>query len=342
MNKPVANPRAYIAGTSADLEGTLRKGLEFVDWETLVPKGSRVFIKPNFTYPHHKEGITTTPAVLEKLLDIVSTRAGTITVGESDGGNHSFTADEAFRGHDMPRICEKFGVKLVNLSSLPSRVVEEPVAGKKVKVRLPELLLNDVDCFISVPVLKVHTMTSITLSIKNLWGCHPDTMRCLEHQDLSWKLSLITKSVRPRLVVIDATYGLDGHGPMFGEAKKLDMLIVGDNPVATDALGAALMGMPLSRVEHIRIAEKAGLGTTDLNALILNEKWQKYRMQFTYKRTMVDWLSRLLFVSDALARFVLASPVTPLIYKVATKFRNSSERQVAGEIGNREKPPNPR
>lgn len=337
MNKPGANPRAYIARTSGDLDGTLRKALEFVDWKTLVPEGSRVFIKPNFTYPYYKEGITTTPAVLDNLLQELRQRTGTITIGESDGGNHSFTADEAFLGHDMPRICEKYGVRLVNLSRLPSRIVEETIAGKKVRVRLPDLLLDEVDCFISVPVLKVHTMTSITLSIKNLWGCHPDTMRCLEHQDLSWKLALITKKLKPRLIVVDATYGLDGHGPMFGEAKKLDMLIVGNNPVVTDTLGAALMGMPLSRVEHVRIAEKAGLGSTDLKAVTLNDAWEKYRMQFTYKRTKVDWMSRLLFESDALARFVLTSPVTPLIYKVATKFRNSSERRVAGEIQNREK-----
>ena len=131
-------------------------------------------------------------------------------------------------------------------------------------------------------------------------------------------------------------YGLDGHGPMYGEAKKLDMLLVGDNPVATDALGAALMGMALRRVEHIRIAEKAGLGTTDLNALVLNDDWKKYAVQFAYKRTTVDWLSRLLFESDALARFVLKSPVTPLIYKVAALLRNTREREVAGDMGKKD------
>lgn len=32
--------------------------------------------------------------------------------------------------------------------------------GKRVKVQLPNLLLDGIDCFISVPVLKVHVMTA--------------------------------------------------------------------------------------------------------------------------------------------------------------------------------------
>ena len=60
-------------------------------------------------------------------------------------------------------------------------IEEEMIWGerKKVKVQLPNLLLEEIDCFISVPVLKVHVMTGVTLSIKNLWECHPDTMRGL-------------------------------------------------------------------------------------------------------------------------------------------------------------------
>lgn len=42
---------------------------------------------------------------------------------------------------------------------------------KRVKVQLPKLLLEEIDCLISVPVLKVHVMTTVTLSTKNLWGC---------------------------------------------------------------------------------------------------------------------------------------------------------------------------
>ena len=63
---------------------------------------------------------------------------------------------------------------------------------------------------------------------------------------------------------MDAKYALDGHGPMYGEAKRLDMILSSNNPVVIDSLGTAIMGIPLETAEHILIAEKEGLGITDL------------------------------------------------------------------------------
>ncbi len=259
-----------------DLKKDIFKSLEFINWKEYVKKDSTVFIKPNFTFPYYKEGITTSPELLKNLLEIIKERTDNIIVGESDGGNHSFSADDAFKGHNMYEICRKTNVDLVNLSKLPSMSIEDKIQGKKVKIQLPKLLLEEVDCFISVPVLKVHVMTKVTLSIKNLWGCYPDTMRCLHHKNLSYKLSLITKLHNPKIVIIDRTYALDGHGPMYGEAKKTDIIISSNNPVAADSIGAAIIGIELKKAEHIRIAEKERLGTTNLEEVEINKDWRKF------------------------------------------------------------------
>ena len=47
---------------------------------------------------------------------------------------------------------------------------------------------------------------------------------------------------------MDAKYALDGHGPMYGEAKRMDMILASNNPVVIDALGTAIMGIPLEIV----------------------------------------------------------------------------------------------
>jgi uncharacterized protein (DUF362 family) len=315
-----------------DLKEDLHKSLEFVKWKDCIKKDSTVFLKPNFTFPYYKEGITTSPELIKYLLEILKDRADNVILGESNGGNHSFTADDAFKGHNMPEICKETGVELVNLSKMPSRFVEEPIQGKKVKVLLPELLLDDIDCFISVPVLKVHVMTNVTLSMKNLWGCYPDTMRCLHHKNLSHKLTLITKSLNPKLVVMDGIYALDGHGPMYGEAKRLDLLLSSNNPVAIDSLGANLMGIPVEKAEHILIAEKEGLGTTNIGNIKVNDDWEKFKMQFSVNKTVIDSLSTLLFESETLAKIVMDSPVTPLIYSCAKYLRNSDEQEVVSEM----------
>ena len=44
---------------------------------------------------------------------------------------------------------------------------------------------------------------------------------------------------------MDAKYALDGHGPMYGESKRLEMILASNNPVVIDSLGTAIMGIPI-------------------------------------------------------------------------------------------------
>lgn len=326
---------AYISKIH-DLSDNLQSSLDFIRWKDQVKKGSTVFIKPNFTYPFYKEGITTTPELLALLLEILKDRAGHVIVGESNGGNHSFTADDSFLGHKMHEICKKSGASLVNLSDLPRTRVEEDIQGKRVWVELPELLLNEVDSFISVPVLKVHVMTELTLSIKNLWGCYPDTMRCLHHKHLAYKLALLTKLLGPRLVIIDGIYALDGHGPMYGTPRKTNLLIAANNPVVADSLGAHIMGIPLLKVRHILLAEREGLGTTDLDKVTMNTRLEPFQMQFSVDKTFIDNLSVPLFNSEIIAKLVMDSPLKSLTYTAAKFLRNSDEHEVARQMKNQD------
>jgi len=331
-------PRVFLDRTGDDVKASLELGLQFIKWDHYVNKKSTVFIKPNFTFPRHIEGVTTSPELLRGLLQILKGSAGRVIVGESDGANHAFTAEESFAGHHMYDICKEAGAELVSLSKMPSTIVESTVLGKRVKVQLPDLLLQDTDCFISVPVFKVHAMTTLTLSLKNSWGCIPDTMRCLLHQNLSHKLALIADRLKPRIVILDGSYSLNKHGPMYGEPVKTDVLLVADNTVAADAVGAMIMGFSPRSIKHIATAEKAGLGPLSLADIEINTDWSRFKRRFQIKRTLIDRASSLLFYSNTLARLVMNSPFTPLIYTIAGYFRSSDEKQVAGQLGNRRYP----
>ncbi len=232
------------------------------------------------------------------------------------------------------KYAEDVGVELVNLSKLPSRFIESKIQGKIVKVQLPKLLLNDVDCFISVPTLKVHVMTQVSLGMKNLWGCYPDTMRGLRHQNLAYKLVLLAKLLNPRITIIDGLYSLDGHGPMFGEPVKTDIIIAANNVVVADTLGTQIMKMPLKKVKHIHIAEKEGIGTTKLETVNINVGWERYCRQFQVRKTILDNASMLLFQSDIAARLVMDSPFTPIIYRLAGSLRSADEKTIVSQLGN--------
>lgn len=330
--------RVFLDRAGDDVKASLERGLQFIKWDRYVNNKSTVFIKPNFTFPRHIEGVTTSPELLRCLLQLLKGSAARVIVGESDGANHAFTAEESFAGHHMYEICKETGAELISLSKMPATTVESTVLGKRVKVQLPDLLLQDVDCFISVPVFKVHAMTTVTLSLKNSWGCIPDTMRCLLHQDLSHKLALIAGRLKPRIVILDGLYALDKHGPMYGEPVKTDVLLVSDNTVAADAVGAMVMGFSPRSIKHMAIAHKAGLGPLSLADIELNTDWSKFKRQFQIERTLIDRASGLLFYSNTLSRLVMNSRLTPLIYKIAGFLRSSDEKRVAGQLGNRRNP----
>ncbi len=338
MNENKAKCRVFLERADSDVKASLQRGLQYIEWDRYVNSKSTVFIKPNFTFPRHIEGVTTSPELLRSLLQLLKGKAGRVILGESDGANHAFTAEEALEGHGMYDICKEEGAEAVSLSGMPSTTIESSVLGKKVQVQLPDLLLHDIDCFISVPVFKVHAMTTVTLSLKNSWGCVPDTMRCLLHQDLAHKLALIADRLKPRIVIIDGLYSLDKHGPMYGEAVRTDLLLVSDNTVAADALGATIMGFTPSHISHLAMAGKAGLGPLALTDMEVNADWSRYRRQFQIERTLIDRASSLLFHSGMLAKIVMDSALTPLIYKVVGLFRSSDEKRVAGQLGSHRYP----
>ena len=324
--------RAYIGDIGEDPGSNLQKGLEFMHWDRYIDRHTRVFVKPNFTFPYYREGVTTTPELLRHLLKILTSKAGKVTLGESDGGNNSFKVEDAFKGHNMYQISEETGVELVNLSNLPSEKIESKVAGKKIKVNLPRILLEETDCFISVPALKVHVITTVSLSLKNSWGCIPDTMRCLQHQNLDYKLALIAQILKPKIVVIDGTYALNKHGPMFGDPVKANLVLLADNSLLADSMGATVMGFSPRDLKHLAVAEQAGIGSLDLMDAEINRDWRPYQRHFEVRKTMIDRLSSILFYSDALAKLVIDSPITPAIYKVAGMLRSPEEKDVAGQM----------
>jgi len=61
---------AYVSKFT-DIHKNINESLNFIHWIELIKSDSTVFIKPNFTYPFYKEGITTNPLFLKEILAII-------------------------------------------------------------------------------------------------------------------------------------------------------------------------------------------------------------------------------------------------------------------------------
>lgn len=312
---------------SSDYEENLHQALKAVDWKNSLNQNAPIYIKPNFTAPIHRPGVTTCPSILEALVDALKEVSSEVVIVESDGGNNSFKAEDSFRGHGVDSIVKRTGAKSMSLSKCDSIWISETVAGRRVKVQVPKFVVEEPFSFVSLAALKIHAMTSVTLTIKNLWGCVPNPMRVLYHSDLSRKLALLMKIWNPTIAIIDGTYGLDEHGPMFGAPRKMDLLIASNNPVVADAIGASIMGYRPRDIHHIRVAEDEGLGTTDLSQVALEGNWQEYRQCFSLKRTTLDYLSFIPFHNSVFASILFDSPFSALARRMVDIVRTEDEKE---------------
>ncbi len=311
----------------------IQKGLKFVESHEIINKDSTIFIKPNLTDVVHSPGITTTPLMIKAVIEAFSPLVKKIFVGESDGGNYSYSADTSLKNHGVFDVARDYpNVEVVNLSKLPRTRISEKVCGRKVWVDLPDLLLNDIDCLVSVPVLKAHAMTHGTFSIKNLWGCYPDPMRLLYHKDLDYKLALINKLVKNRIQIIDGFWALDGHGPMEGTPVITNKILIANNPVAADASAAYLMGLDKSKIGHLAITEEFGLGTSDITKIKFNKDISTEKLKkFTPYKIKLDYFSVICFKSVLFSKLVLTSPLTPLIYSLVNLTRTTEKKSYWAE-----------
>ena len=313
------------------LEGDVRSAFERLHWRDYIKSDTKVFVKPNFTLPFFKPGVTTHGSVIEATLAVLKDRASEVLIGEADGGYGSYTAEFALINHGIPEICRRTGTTMVNISQMARSKVTERINRKLITVTIGKELL-DVDESISLPVLKVHAVTKVSLSIKNLWGCHPDTLRLLDHKNLDEKLTLIAKSINLRFALIDGIYGLNVHGPIDGVPVKVGVIMLGDNPVATDATACRLMGFDPTRIKHIRVAAGEGLGSYKKDDIHLLEDLTIFKQQFCIEPSIVDRLGALTFRSSLISKVVFDSPLTKPIYRLTGRTHRRKIEKLGDEI----------
>jgi len=323
--------KVHISKVKDNSRISLINGLEWIGWRGIIKSDSTVFIKPNLTWPVYRRGVITSPELLKNLLPILKDRANKVILGESD--LPKYTVEETLSNLRLDVSCRENGVDVVNLSKQEVEFYNVNIQNKEVKVELPKLLVDDVDAFITVPVMKTHAFSNVSLSLKNQWGCIPNQMRgMLYHTQLNRMIVAINKIVKPKISIIDGFYALDGRGPIFGDFQKMNLLMVSDNPVAADRICCDIMQIPVEEVEHIILAEKEGLGTTNLKKIVTNQNPKTFiSKKFKTKKTFLDYLNLLTFKNQMIANVVFDSKATPYIYKIVYFLRTSKERSMQAD-----------
>jgi uncharacterized protein (DUF362 family) len=117
------------------------------------------------------------------------------------------------------------------------------------------------DFLVSMPKVKTHHWSGVTLSMKNMFGVVPGSRYGWPKNILHWNgiqqsILDICAAVPVHFVIADAIMAMEGNGPLNGTPRPLASIVLADDLVAADATCARLMGMDPSRIVHIREASK--------------------------------------------------------------------------------------
>ncbi len=241
---------------------TVYKALDLIDFKAALAGYSRVLIKVNFiTTMTWDTGATTDPLMVEAIIQKLKPLNLEVIVVESDASMTN--ADKAFEATGMADMCNRNGVKYLNLRHEEDKIKVEIPNGITLKdITIPKIVKDS--AIISAAKMKTHTATKVTLGLKNMFGLLPDKMKFRYHaKGISDVIVDINTVLKPQITIVDGFVAMEGRGPTDGSPVKMDLIVAGCDVVATDASCARIMGLDPHDIKHIRTANQKGLGQID-------------------------------------------------------------------------------
>jgi len=261
--KSIKTDHDLVVASGEDPYAMTVKAVEAIGgMERFVKKGDVVLVKPNIGWDRNPEQAgNTNPQVVAALVDL-SFKAGAKRVNVFD-----VTCNEARRCYTNS------GIESAALKS--GAVVYHPEDWDTVKANFAHkspmqdwpVLKDAIECdvLINVPVLKHHSLTRLTLSMKNLMGVCGGN-RGIIHQNIGEKIVDLTGFMNPELTVIDAYRVLVRHGPTGGDLSDVETMkkiVVAADPTLADIVACDIAGVRPSDVPYVQSAIRRGFGITD-------------------------------------------------------------------------------
>ncbi|MDT8441765.1 MAG: DUF362 domain-containing protein [Desulfuromonadales bacterium] len=232
-----------------------------------VKSGETVVVKPNIGWDRTVEQAANThPQVVATLAELCL-EAGAAKVKIFDR-----TCNDPRRCYTQSGVreaIERLDDRRVSLEHMDRRAYREmAIKGGKAfqnwEFYLPAI---EADRYINVPIAKHHSISELTLAMKNTMGVIGGN-RGRMHSEIAESLADINSVIHSDLTVIDATRILLANGPQGGrleDVRTLDTLIASPDIVAADAYAATLFGLKPEQVPTIVAGARRGLGVMDLS-----------------------------------------------------------------------------
>jgi uncharacterized protein (DUF362 family)/ferredoxin len=255
---------------AAVVSSALRQAIDLIGGiQTFVKKGSRVLLKPNLLFGKSPEkAVTTHPSIVRGMIQIVREAGGVPSIGDSPSvGSLTWTAEKS----GIKAVADEMRCPLVEFN----RPVLPPKGGGKTFKQLEiDQAVLEADVVINLPKLKTHSLTLLTLGVKNLFGCIPGPKKPLWHlkagkDQMTFAKILVDiyEVIRPSLTLLDGIMGMEGNGPNSGRPIPIGLILASGDSLSLDQIVCDLLRISRETLMTNRVAFEQGIGKDPIDVL---------------------------------------------------------------------------
>lgn len=238
---------------------------EFGGMSHFISRGDIVVVKPNIGWDRAPQYAANTNPDLVATIVKRCYDAGAKTVKVFDR-----TCNNPLRCYNNSQIEERAASAGAEVSHVrDSKFVSKAIRGELIKEWPVYRDYLEADKVINVPIAKHHSLSRVTLGMKNLMGVLGGN-RGEIHNEFAKKIVDIDQAILPTLTIIDAYRQLTANGPVGGNlahVKTQKTLIMSPCLVSADYLGLELFGLTAKDVAFVNEALRRGIARYDVTKL---------------------------------------------------------------------------
>ncbi|NJL45636.1 MAG: DUF362 domain-containing protein [Leptolyngbyaceae cyanobacterium SM2_3_12] len=224
-----------------------------------VKPGERVLLKPNLlTGARPTKECTTRPELVYVVAQLVQEAGGQPFLGDSPAFG---SAQGVAKANGLLPLAAELNLPIVELHG-HRYPTDNPDFDH---LRLSKEAM-EADVVINLPKVKSHVQLTLTLGVKNLFGCVPGKMKAWWHmeagkdvQRFGTMLIETAHLIDPALTIMDGIIGHEGNGPSNGEPRELGVLGAAANVFALDRAMVELLGIDPAVVPTVAQSQRLGL-----------------------------------------------------------------------------------
>ena len=251
--------------------------------EQIGDKKKKIGLKPNLVVAKTPDsGATTHMEMIEGTIEYLQEN-GFKNISITEGSWVGDRTQAAFRVCGYPEVARKYGVKLVD----NQQDTYKSYNAKGMQLNVCDFPMS-LDFLINMPVLKGHCQTTITCALKNNKGLIPNSEKRKFHtMGLHKPIAHLNAGIHQDFIVVDNICGdldfEDGGNPVV-----MNRIWAGLDPVLIDSYVCQVMHYTTKDVPYIELAEKLGVGSTDLENVRIIYCEEDARRELPKSRKVVE------------------------------------------------------